>query len=265
MTGISGPYFAVTPAVMQPHAQNQETIPGLVFAEPQTETGAAGVGFDVRHAALDRRNWLALAILIYLALTTFVVAGCERDPAKDAPITAAKSPEAVNPPATIGTAAESVVVEFDKRVKEYMALHDQLNGTLKQPPDRATPLQIDAHQRALAALIAKGRPDAKQGDVFEPKMQEFVRGLVRSVITGANGAAIKASLMDENPMNAKIAINGRYPDDVPMATMPPDVLAALPKLPEVLEYRFVGNRLILLDTRAHIIVDYVTDTFDAGK
>jgi hypothetical protein len=44
-----------------------------------------------------------------------------------------------------------------------------------------------------------------------------------------------------------------------MSTMPPDILAALPQLPEELEYRFVGDRLILLDTKAHVIVDYVDD------
>ena len=203
--------------------------------------------------------------LIALALAGLVVSACERDPAKDAPITSATSPATVNQPASIGTADASVVQQFAKRVEEYMALHKQLDGTLKGLPDNPTPLQVDARQRALAALIAKARADAKLGDLFEPKMQTFIRGLVRSVVGGPNGATIKASLMDENPMGVKIDINGRYPDAVPMSTMPPDVLAALPKLPEELEYRFVGNRLILLDTQAHIIIDYVTDTFDAGK
>ena len=39
--------------------------------------------------------------------------------------------------------------------------------------------------------------------------------------------------------------------------MPPDVLKALPPLPESLEYRFVGDSLILLDPHAHIIVDFL--------
>jgi hypothetical protein len=81
------------------------------------------------------------------------------------------------------------------------------------------------------------------------------------VITGPDGAVIKASLMDENPMAARVAINERYPDTVPMSTMPPDVLAALPSLPSDLEYRFVGNRLILLDIRSHFVIDVVENTF----
>jgi hypothetical protein len=55
----------------------------------------------------------------------------------------------------------------------------------------------------------------------------------------------------------KLAVNGRYPDEVPMSTMPPQVLAVLPKLPVEIEYRFVGDRLILLDVHAHIVMDYI--------
>jgi hypothetical protein len=93
-------------------------------------------------------------------------------------------------------------------------------------------------------------------------MQAFVRGLVRQVIAGTDGAKIKSSLMDENPMGVKIAVNDRYPDTIPLSTMPPDMLGALPKLPEDLEFRFVGNRLIILDNKSHLIVDFVENTFD---
>jgi hypothetical protein len=41
--------------------------------------------------------------------------------------------------------------------------------------------------------------------------------------------------------------------------MPPQVLKALPKLEEELEYRFIGERLVLMDARAHIIVDFTDD------
>ena len=41
--------------------------------------------------------------------------------------------------------------------------------------------------------------------------------------------------------------------------MPPNVLAALPRLPDDIEYRFMGRDLILLDTRANVIIDRVPD------
>jgi hypothetical protein len=52
-----------------------------------------------------------------------------------------------------------------------------------------------------------------------------------------------------------------YPPDVPLTTMPPAVLAALPKLPEEIRYGFVGRALVLLDEHADIIVDFVPDAF----
>jgi len=48
---------------------------------------------------------------------------------------------------------------------------------------------------------------------------------------------------------------------VPLSTVPPQVLSSLPKLPEDLEYRFIGERLILLDVHAHIIADFMENAF----
>jgi hypothetical protein len=202
-------------------------------------------------------------MLAAAAFAAIVVTGCEKKtPQEEAPVTAKTAPETVAKQATIGTPGEGVVTEFNHRVEEYVALRKQLSGTLKNVPDKASPKETDARQRALLALVAKARTDAKQGDVFQPEMQKFVRGLIRSVLAGPDGPKIRGSLMDENPMGVKIAVNDRYPDTIPMSTMPPDVLAALPKLPENLEYRFVGNRLILLDVEAHLVVDFVDNTFD---
>jgi hypothetical protein len=39
--------------------------------------------------------------------------------------------------------------------------------------------------------------------------------------------------------------------------MPPNVLAALPRLPADLEYRFVERHLILLDRRSLVILDRI--------
>ena len=207
---------------------------------------------------------------VVVVVVCSLIAACEKKPetaaeiAKEAPVTAKTAPEVVaqQTQSSMVAADSSTVGDFEKRVKDYMALQKQLIGSLKRLPDRATPQEIDANQRALGALMAKARADARQGDIFNPGMQTYVRGVVRRVLTGPDGARIKASLMDENPMKAPISINGRYPDTIPMSTMPPDILAALPQLPEDLEYRFVGNRLIILDTKSHLIVDFIENTFD---
>ena len=52
-------------------------------------------------------------------------------------------------------------------------------------------------------------------------------------------------------------VNAEYPKDVPLSTVPPDVLLTLPALPEDMQYRFAGKHLLLFDAKANIIVDFM--------
>ncbi len=167
------------------------------------------------------------------------------------------------PPDT--TVTGKAVEEFTARVKEYAALHQKIEGTLPKLPDKPTPQQIDFKQRELGRLITQARVKAKQGDVFTPTMQAYARQQLLKVFSGPEGAARLASVMDENPIGTKIAVNDRYPDSIPLSTMPPEVLQVLPKMPEELEYRFVGDSLVILDPHAHLIVDYVPAALPKGK
>jgi hypothetical protein len=63
--------------------------------------------------------------------------------------------------------------------------------------------------------------------------------------------------MDENPSWAAMQINAGYPIAMPLSTMPSVLLRRLPDLPDGLEYHFVGRRMVLLDTRARMVVDFV--------
>jgi len=156
----------------------------------------------------------------------------------------------------------ATIEAFKKRVDEYVALHRKLEASIPALPKQATPQQVDTHERALAKLIQQARADAKPGDIFFPAMQRLVRRLLAPVFTGKAGAQIKSEITDkEYKGNVKLVVNGRYPDEVPVSTMPPQVLQELPKLPEELEYRFVLTNLILFDPHAHIIPDFVEHAF----
>ena len=145
--------------------------------------------------------------------------------------------------------------DFQSRVKSYIALRQKLEATVKPLSAKATAEEIDTHQRALAQLVIAARKGAKQGDVFGD-MTVLVRRLLGPIFKGPDGAAIRNAILEE-PRPLVPTVNARYPDDVPLSTMPPDVLKALPKLDESLEFRFVGRHLILLDVPAHLIVDVV--------
>jgi len=169
--------------------------------------------------------------------------------------TPAAAKPAVNPDA-------ATLKDFVKRVDDYVAQHKKLESQLPDLAKQTTPEAIDKHQRALAALIQAQRKAAKPGDIFSPAMQRLVRNLLRPVFAGKDGLQIKSEILDNEYKGAvKLAVNGRYPDDVPISTVPPQVLAQLPKLPEELEYRFIRTNLILFDPHAHIIVDFVERAF----
>lgn len=156
----------------------------------------------------------------------------------------------------------AVISSFMKRVDGYIALHRKLEATLPKLSKQTDPKEIDAHERALAKLIQEARKGAKQGDLLTPAMQARVRSLLRPIFSGESGAQVKGEIMDkEYKGGAPLAVNARYPDQVPVSTVPPQVLAGLPKLPEELEYRFIQNNLIIFDSHAHIIVDFMDRAF----
>ena len=191
-----------------------------------------------------QRSWLA-ATLAALLLASFAGVAAQQ-----------KTP--LPPPAKPETPAESAAVtDFLKHCQAYVSLHKKIDGGLPKVPKEATPEQIDVGQQALSTGIVSARAGAKPGDVFTPAGGEYVREALLKVFKGPDGKQLRASILDENPVGASVSINGPYPDSIPLSTMPPQILNALPKLPEELEYRFIGERLILFDHHAHLIVDYV--------
>ena len=144
-------------------------------------------------------------------------------------------------------------VDFTTRVSSYADLRSELEKGL--PPLMVTedPAEILRAIRALARKIRVARADAKQGDIFSPEVSaQFKKALTLEI--DANTMALN---MDENPGHIDVPINGSYPLRKTVTTMPPNVLAALPKLPPDLEYRFLGRHLVLVDTRASVIIDRI--------
>lgn len=157
------------------------------------------------------------------------------------------------------TADAPVWADFVTRVNVYVAVHLAAERAAPKLPQEATPVQIDQTQRAMAERILAARADAKRGDIFTPAMSTLVRRVLREVLSGPDGARRRAAIMDVNVKFIPLTANQRYPDDVPLTTMPPGLLKVLPELPEEMEYRFIGPHLILFDQHAHIIPDFIPD------
>jgi hypothetical protein len=150
------------------------------------------------------------------------------------------------------------LASFVARLNDYVAMHRKLEDSLPKLKKESTPKEIDDHQRALARLVQNARRGAKPGDIFTPDAQVVIKQLMARVFGGPDGKALRDSINDENPGTpVKLTANTRYPDTVPLSTVPPQVLQGLPKLPEEMEYRFIGDALILMDVHAHLVVDLI--------
>ena len=159
------------------------------------------------------------------------------------------------------TADARALAEFNTRVKAYVEMHKRQEATLPRLPKETDPTIIDRHERALEKLIRAERKNARPGDIITPAARRALRQRFAKIFSGTSGAQLKATILDENPGPIKLTVNSRYPDQVPLSTVPPQVLSALPPLPDELEYRFIGERLILLDVHSQTIADFMDNVF----
>lgn len=151
--------------------------------------------------------------------------------------------------------------QFEAAIAEYMALRERLvTEKLSGPTSNSTASQLNQASDALAAAIQRSRAKAKPGDVFRPVVSDMFKRRVVNVVREQNLGPVLAEIDDDGPSPVTPAIHLRFPGAAPMATMPPALLSALPPLPKALEYRIVGQYLVLRDVEAALIVDFIPAT-----
>jgi len=164
--------------------------------------------------------------------------------------------------------------EFSERATKYAELHRKLAATLPPLPDKAEAEQIAAHQKALSKAIRTSRAQARQGEILFPEVVPVFLELLRSDLAGPRARDARETIKEGNPRAEKptappgeprpkevaLVASAPYPEGAPLSMVPPDLLAKLPKLPKPLEYRFVGGHLILHDSDASLVVDFLKET-----
>jgi hypothetical protein len=143
--------------------------------------------------------------------------------------------------------------DFSQRVWSYLELRSKLEHGV--PPLIVTdnPADILWAQHVLAGRIRVARAGAKQGEIFTPA----IRDEFRKVLLRAADENTRDAIMDDNPGEFAHRINSTYQMGKPVSTMPRNILAALPVLPDDIQYRFLGRHLVLVDTRANVILDRI--------
>ncbi len=151
----------------------------------------------------------------------------------------------------------AAMAQFDAAIADYMKLRQRLRNEITGPVPNSTPVALTQASDALAAAIQRARSGAKVGNIFLVPVSEAVKHRVDDVIRRDNLGPVLANIDDDVPTVKTPAIHLRFPAASQMATMPPSLLAALPQLPKELEYRIIGEYLILRDVDAALILDYI--------
>lgn len=154
-----------------------------------------------------------------------------------------------------------LVADFKTRVDDYVKLRSKAEA--KAPTEleaKSKPAEIVVAEKTLGQKVREARPGAKRGEFFTPATEAMFRRLLKPPLTkGPAAADNKAIIKDDAPAAAEVPfkVNAEYPKDVPLSTVPPDVLLTLPPLPEDVQYRFAGKHLLLFDAKANIIIDFM--------
>ncbi len=168
------------------------------------------------------------------------------------------SDPAVNPDA-------AAMREFKARAAKYVDLHKKLATGPAEQKKGATPIELTAAKSSLAAKVQAARADARHGDIFTPEVRVVFRRLLAPELKGEDGRDAKAVLRDDAPEPASVPfkVNAKYPEGQPLPSVPGALLLTLPSLDAPLEYRVVGQHLLLIDTSTDLIVDYILNAIVA--
>ena len=153
--------------------------------------------------------------------------------------------------------ANAAYRHLNAEIARYLKIHTDLRAEVPGPVPKSTAGELNEASDMLANAIQRARPRARQGDFFDADATHRITERLRNVLRTPNAKAAVAGIDDERAAVLKLQIYLRFPVENEMATMPPSLLQALPRLPSELEYRIVGEDLVLRDVKAAMILDYI--------
>src|SRR5215216_2997845 len=160
----------------------------------------------------------------------------------------------------LSAAEQQMVATFEKRVKEYVSLREEIEGKIPKLSKDAKPEEIEAHKTAFQERVRAARAGAKQGDIFTPEAMTFIRATIKDEFKGRERQELRKDVLVEAENKAvPVRVNYPYPETQELLEMPPTLLLRLPQLPKQVKYRFVRYNLLLVDRENGLILDYMTD------
>jgi len=162
--------------------------------------------------------------------------------------------------ATLTPNDKLVFAAFEKRVKEYSKLREDVEGKMPKLSKEAKPEEIETHKKQFQELVRTARSAAKHGDLFTADIAALIRTIIKDEFKGRDRVELRDTVLRESDTKAvPLRVNYPYPESQELLEMPPTLLLRLPQLPKQLRYRFVGRSMLLVDRENGLIVDYMTN------
>ncbi len=161
-----------------------------------------------------------------------------------------------------GAVDEQPSETFDRRLREYLQLRQSLAETIGPLESTDSAAELATRQAALTTAIQQARRDAAPGNLVPAPVADEMRAIVRRDLA-ERALPIHDASDEETPDHVTLAINRAYPPEAALPTVPPLLLAKLPKLPDNLQYRLVERDLVILDGDTQLVVDIVTGVVPA--
>jgi ABC-type transporter MlaC component len=146
---------------------------------------------------------------------------------------------------------------FSKRVKQYVAVRENVRKQLTPLSKDSTPEQIEAYQKNFVTALRTARTFAKPGYIFTRDTADYFRTLMKAEFKGTDRAELREMILEADTAGVPMRVNYPYPETKELTQIPPTLLLTLPQLPKEVRYRFVARNLLLVDTDNGLIVDYM--------
>jgi len=158
----------------------------------------------------------------------------------------------------LSDAEKQTVATFEKRVKEYLKVRNQVKEKLPVKLSKdSTPEQIHAYMTSFEDGVRAARVGAKRGELFVPEVAAYIRNVLREDFKGRDRVELRKTILQAETQGVPVRVNYPYPEAKEFTEMPPTLLLRLPQLPQEMRYRFVGPNLLLIDRENNVIVDYM--------
>ena len=153
---------------------------------------------------------------------------------------------------------KAAIEDFQARVTAYAKLREEVLGRVPKVPEKATKEQIQVFKDSFQRAMRAARAGSKHGDVITPQAADAIRYLIATTYVGKDRKQLRSAVFAAENRTVPVRANFVYPEAVEIIETPPKLLLVLPQLPNAIRYRFVVDKLLLMDSENQLIIDYMT-------